>query len=533
MTSTADRPLTPFKPNNFVVVGPTGGTTSSRPRGPIYGPEKVGPDGQPILDRKGRQVREIVGWKHPGKSRPCWDLSVRCDGFRWEDRYYAAGLAQTAKDDLESGFRQGLLFDPDSRTFVTRIAEATPTVFSEAMAWWRAHWSTIEPKSRQETLRYICRPIREFVGTGARPPEGIDEYLVWQMLPPKQPGESIPAEHEAAASWLRTVSLPVDSVDRVAWQSYVDRWRTNSRTGKPLAQASLNRHLADVKQMWAWVCAIHELNNPWQMIKTSSRSSAGGRRGTTVRPVDRTVVLSPEHVRELARVCGERSFGPLAEVYVLLLGIVGGRPGESAGVHRSEIVAGSQGMGEVRFSRTHRRGIDPSFLDTDDDADWGPLKGREIEEARTAPLPSCDAARIHDLLLAVPAAGPIFAGWDWEKFRLDVWNPAKSELAARHADLGKASRADRRETDALVSALNRLRLHDLRHAACSMWLNTPGIEVRVACEWSGHKRLSVFLDIYQGIMPGSHASARTKLDRAWGRTAAPLTVIAGGEGRPA
>ena len=72
------------------------------------------------------------------------------------------------------------------------------------------------------------------------------------------------------------------------------------------------------------------------------------------------------------------------------------------------------------------------------------------------------------------------------------------------------------ETEALLSALGRLSLHDLRHAAYSMWLNTPGIEVRVACEWSGHKRLSIFLAIYQGLMPGSQASAKAKLDAARG-----------------
>jgi ABC-type transport system involved in cytochrome c biogenesis ATPase subunit len=44
----------------------------------------------------------------------------------------------------------------------------------------------------------------------------------------------------------------------------------------------------------------------------------------------------------------------------------------------------------------------------------------------------------------------------------------------------------------------------------------PLIEVRVACEWSGHKRFSVFLDKYQGIVLGSQISAKRKLDGAWG-----------------
>ncbi len=299
----------------------------------------------------------------------------------------------------------------------------------------------------------------------------------------------------------------------------VERWRVNRGPAALWPQASLQRHLADVKQMWAWVCAVHQLPNPWYTVETGSRSSAGGRRGTTVRPVDRTVVLAPAHVRELASLCGQGGFGPLAEVYVLLLGIAGGRPGESAGVEISDLDVSGEGVGEVRFSRTTRRGIDASFLDADDDSAWGPLEGREIADVRRAPLPSPDARRIRELLGSAGKAGPLFPDWDWGKFSRDVWAPAKTEMAARHERTARsASAAARAEREALVSALGRLRLHDLRHAACSMWLNTPGVEVRVACEWSGHKRLSVFLDIYQGVMPGSETSAKQELDAAWGRS---------------
>jgi len=74
------------------------------------------------------------------------------------------------------------------------------------------------------------------------------------------------------------------------------------------------------------------------------RRRAPGLDRPTRRPLDR---LSPDNVRELARLCGGGSFGPLAEVYVLLLGIGGGRPGESAGVQDSELDAPDEGMGEV------------------------------------------------------------------------------------------------------------------------------------------------------------------------------------------
>jgi len=88
-------------------------------------------------------------------------------------------------------------------------------------------------------------------------------------------------------------------------------------------------------------------------------------------------------------------------------------------------------------------------------------------------------------------------------------------MATVYAEDRSKAKAGRREAEMLCTALGRLRLHDLRHAACLMWLNTPGLEVRVACEWSGHKGLSVFLDIYQGLMPGSLTSGKDKLDAAW------------------
>ena len=230
-------------------------------------------------------------------------------------------------------------------------------------------------------------PILEFVHNNPKAPSGLEAYLTWQLLPPKAPDVPIPPQHEESAEWLKETSLPVSEVDAALWQSYIDRWKFNTRTGRPLAQSSLTRHLADVRQMWSWVCATNQLPDPWPLLNTRTRSSAGGRRSSTVRPVDRTIVLAPNHVRELANICGDGSFGPLAEVYILLLGIAGGRPGESAGVEIDDLDLDSEER-QVRFRRTSRRRIDPTFLDPDDDVEWGPLKGREIEDSADGAPPT-------------------------------------------------------------------------------------------------------------------------------------------------
>jgi integrase len=477
-----------------------------------------GTDGEPILDGQGRPVREFIGWEQKGKAKTCWDLRIHCDGHRWFDRHYSSGHATAAKERLVAGFAKGLPFDPVSKKFLDLppepVESSVPTVFTESVEWWRTHWTMIEPKSRKETLRYISRPVLDFVGTESAPPPGLAEYLRWQLLPPKASDVLIPPEYKEAAAWLCDASIPVGNLDASMWQSYIDRWKINTRTGRPLAQSSVTRHLADVRQLWAWVCATHGLKDPWPLLRTRIRSSAGGRRGSTVRPVDRSVVLSPDQVRALARICGELSFGPMAEAYVLLLGVAGGRPGESIGVEYEDLELSTE-LGEVTYRRTNRRGIEASFLDPDDDAAWGPLKGREIEESRTVPIPARDAERLRALLAADGTTGDLFPGWDWDKFSREVWEPAKAELASRYVHRSTDKPSKRKDAQALQEALGRLRLHDLRHAACSMWLNTPGVEVKVACEWSGHKRLSVFLDIYQGVMPGAKTAAAARLNATW------------------
>jgi hypothetical protein len=95
-----------------------------------------------LRDRNGRPVREVTGFPEPGKTRPCWDLVITCDGHRWYDPRYAAGQAQMAKERLEAGHRNSWEFDPTAKQFIepSRTTQSRPSVFTEAAAWWRAHW---------------------------------------------------------------------------------------------------------------------------------------------------------------------------------------------------------------------------------------------------------------------------------------------------------------------------------------------------------------------------------------------------------
>ena len=92
--------------------------------------------------------------------------------------------------------------------------------------------------------------------------------------------------------------------------------------------------------------------------------------------------------------------------------------------------------------------------------------------------------------------------FDPDMFNKSVWRPARAALWPLRTDIP----AD----DPRQPKLAKLRRHDLRHAACSWWLR-EGVDAVVCQRWSGHKTLSVFLDIYQGVAPGREEDGIAKL----------------------
>jgi integrase len=98
--------------------------------------------------------------------------------------------------------------------------------------------------------------------------------------------------------------------------------------------------------------------------------------------------------------------------------------------------------------------------------------------------------------------------FDPDMFNRNVWHKGRAALWPLRDDLD----AD----DPRQPKLSRLRRHDLRHAARSWWLR-EGVDAVVCQRWSGHKTLSVFLDIYQGVAPGREDEGVRKLADSYSR----------------
>ena len=276
------------------------------------------------------------------------------------------------------------------------------------------------------------------------------------------------------------------------------------------------RMVADLKPCWDRAVQADRLpSNPWDKVRlrTKVAGAARSRSGREALAADADLVLSPEQVADLAAACVDLgSWDGQVECFVLVMGLCGLRPSEATGLVVGDLELDGDGPGWLTVRRSHRK-VQSRYLEDEEDADWAPLKGRDLADGRRAPIPSSLVARLrrhlerfrsgaasHDLVFERNGKP-----YDLAVFSTDVWRPARARLFPPIAGLDPSS--------PLQPKLARLRRHDLRHSACSLWLRA-GVDVTVCQRWSGHKRLSVFLDIYQGLIPGREEAGVAKLEAA-------------------
>lgn len=467
----------------------------------------------------------------PARERPCWTVFWSVDGQRFNERFDRAADAEALVSDLQRGAVAQLFFDPRSRRFVDDVptaplptpgtaansepsslspAGSAPTAGISIAAWtqryWDWKWPTLEPKGRRELSRYLNRVRGHFVSgvePGSEEAGTVAAYLRRCSLT-VAPVEPTDVER-VGGDLLRKHSDPLAEVGRTELEGFVAHYSVHHRDpNRMVSAATTKRMVADLKQCWARAVQEDVLDtNPWDRVELPRGGrGAGGRSAKAgVAPADAELVLSPDQILVLAdRATVEGTWGEVVRCFVLVMGFCGLRPSEATGLVVGDIDLPPTGAGWLTVRRSQRQ-IPARFLDTNDDPDWGPLKGRHLSDTRRVPIPAsivpaladhlarfCAGARPTDLVFQRNAKP-----FDLSNFGDDVWDPTRRSLFPMRPDLSPDS--------PLQPRLSRLRRHDLRHSACSMWLRAR-VDVSVCQRWSGHKRLSVFLDIYQGLIPG-------------------------------
>jgi len=471
---------------------------------------------QRVTDRAGGDVRR--------RNVDCWDVKGKSDGVQWFKRFHKAGLAETWRERAERDFARGLPFDLKTKQFVEPQAPAgpvAPSVFALTELYFNQHpeW---EPATKEAAARSFNRARRWLLVPGAELAGddlvAVEDYLSRASFLPARLEGRITDRQRAGRRWLEAHSAPADSLTSKQIEAFVSVIEVSERKpGTRLSAATLTRYLQPLRAAWNWAIARDDLpidRSPWVVVRARRKvkgkaTLAAGRAGLAV---DADMVLSVPQVLALAEACvTEGAWGGVVECFVLVMALCGLRPGEAAGLVSEDLeLPPADEPGWLVVRRTHRPTRD-RWLDLDEDPEWGPLKDRDLTESRRVPVPSLLVARLRRHLelygegpggLVFHRNGRAFAG-NW--FAASVWAPACAKLFPRRTDLAP--------DDPRQSKLSRLRRHDLRHAACSWWLR-EGVDAVVCQRWSGHRTLSVFLDIYQGVAPGREDRGVRRLEQS-------------------
>ncbi len=478
-----------------------------------------------------------------GKDVACWDVRWRVDGWEFQRRFArpsgTSEQARTWAQGLAEGYARGWAFDPESRRFLNPAVRASdtaaelardgeeeagntrPTVATTAVDYLRRRWPAWSPKSRQAAVLALKRACVHLLRAGApEAPENLAGYLDWLLQPVRgQPpsgdgtgilAHGVPEELITGASYLSEWSLPLAEVTWEMLEGFLTRYERSERfPGRPVAASTRQRFVADVRQFVSESTIRCGLSDPWPALQRMTR----GRRSQPNRvvPVDAELVLSPEEVFALAQACAEHgSWGTVVICFVLVMGFCGLRPGEAVGLRIVDLDLPDAGPGWLTVRRSPRD-VTERWLDPEEDREWGPLKGKEIRDSRRAPVPTRVVAELRRHLAAFRSgAKPSSLAFlhhgerfDMDAFAREVWGPALASLFPADPDLSPDDPAQPKRS--------RLRRHDLRHAACSLWL-ASGVDLKVCQRWSGHATLSVFLDVYQGILPGREEEGVAAID---------------------
>jgi len=468
-----------------------------------------------VTDRTTREVRR--------RKIDCWDVKGKADGVQWFKRFHRAGLAETWRERAERDFARGLPFDLRTKQFVEpEVPEGppVPTVFELTERYFRQHpeW---EPETKTGAARSFNRARRWFLQPGVDPTEdelvALEDFLSQASFLPAHLEARMTDQQRTGRAWLERHSAAADSLTSAQIEAFVSRFAINQRDpDKRVSAATFTRHLQPLKACWTWAISREDIpidRSPWVVVrpqrKVKGKSTMSA--GRAALAVDADMVLDVPQSLLLAETCAtEGSWGPIVECFVLVMALCGLRPGEAAGLLCEDVeLPPGDGPGWLTVRRSHRPTAE-RWLDPDEDPEWGPLKDRDLTESRRVPIPSLLATKLrgHLELYGEGPGGLVFhrndRAFDRDMFARNVWEPARCQLFPGRANLAP--------DDPRQPKLSRLRRHDLRHAACSWWLR-EGVDAVVCQRWSGHRTLSVFLDIYQGVAPGREEEGVQRLER--------------------
>jgi integrase len=424
-------------------------------------------------------------------------VRFKVDGHEFRYGFDKKALADEFADRLQEHFAKGCVFDPAARRFIPPgIEEDTgPTFVEHTGEHYRRKWPTWAPSRRRDAQWALSLACLHLVEPEAPQLDGgqrleANAYLRRMVLVPEVP-ETINTEDHAWQAWFDRWSLPLRAITDAHLHGFLETARTTALDGThrvlaPGSVAALRTIVratftaARKRRLIVW--------DPWDAVEWKAPQDE--------EQVDPDLVLSPQQVLAMARACGTRH--RRYESYILVQGFCGLRPGEARELSRRDFDLEAT-PATVTTCGTYTD-VSVKYLDEGESRDR-PLKGRGPKARRAVPVPAelvpyfqrhLDefVPRRPDALVFTTVTGRRINS---KNFHRDTWAPARQQLFEEG------------------NPLRRVRQHDLRHAAATHWLNS-GVLPKTAQQWTGHRRLSVLLDIYVGVMREDAATSLARVE---------------------
>ncbi|MDQ3431820.1 MAG: site-specific integrase [Actinomycetota bacterium] len=440
------------------------------------------------------------------RTRRCYDVRFHVDGHEFRFGFAQKGWADDFALKLQQDFAQGLLFDPQARRFVPlthRLAAAEEdgrTFYDHACDYFTRQWHRWEPATRRNGQRDLATACVYLMRGEVDPLTADERVAAFAYL--RDVALTVPAPHELTREqrrweeWLRKWSLPLREITDGDLRAFIERIRTEALDGtkRRLADSSVARTRAVVRAAFTNARKRRLIDwDPWDGVESEPLRDHD--------KVDPDLVMDPPQVRCVARACG--AIEARYEVFVLVQGLCGLRPGEATDLRRRDVDLADEHEC-LTFGGTRSEVPDRFFVEGE--SRRRPLKGRGPKARRTVPIPAelVPLLRWHlDHLVGKGANALVFTNRNGRpvnssNFHRDIWSKARDAVFEEDSPLRAARR------------------HDLRHSAITTWLNA-GIPLKTAQRWSGHKTLSVLLDTYLGVMKADEEVARERFEAALNR----------------
>jgi integrase len=429
-----------------------------------------------------------------GLPKPGTDQARRRYRVKWRvgvgDRtrsFKTRAEAERFRAALLMAVRDGLSFDAASGVPSAWLApDEGPTWWAWAREWVALRWPHWSGNSRRSAIENLAIFTEYLVRTEApEAPPGLRAWLRNDGLPPG--GE--PAGD--FTGWLEQWSVPLTALEPAILEAALRKATTN-RDGTAAAATVARRRRNQVST--ALTSAVRRGVIPFNPIeRVEWRTPSRGLE------LDISTVPAPADVTALADDVGAlRGDGRRMSALFALIGMVGLRPSEAAGLRLEDVSLPSEGWGlaKVRGAITAPGG---RFTADGAAVEQKGLKHRAQGAIREVPLPPDLVQRLRTHLAAFPAQdGRVFS------------NAAGRPITAANYSPVWIRARERRWPEA--HPLRNARLYDLRHAAATMMLRAGVPPAEVAMRL-GHS-VDVLMRVYAGVFPGDRERSNQLIEDA-------------------